>query len=126
MKKDVSQDPTYLQDASTGTVHMRGPKTKNDIELWENGEITLNLLYEARQACKDKLATETEPAKIRHFEKQIASHTQTIKSAIRIFGPPEIRRAPAYLFALEDELDIDLTGWSQYQPPTNQESENDG
>jgi hypothetical protein len=119
----VPHPDDLVLDARTGTVQIRGPKTKEEFDLWEMGKYTIKLIYEQRKGLQDQLAVAPDPQSKLILESKIRSITNTIKLALRSFGPPEIRRASQYILEMEDDFGVDLTGWTTYEPPEDEEAE---
>ena len=98
-------------DRQKGLVHIRGPITKEDQELWEFGESIIEIMQESTTALKAKLETETDEGIRGNLQREIKANEARLKQLLRLFGPPEFRRTNRSIFEMEDEFDLDLTSY---------------
>jgi len=110
----VPHPDDIILDVRDGTVHYRGPRSREEFDLYEMGETFIEVLQEQHAEMTTQLAagpSETERDKLL---RKIDDIKNSLKTLMRQFGPPEIRRASPAIREMEDLLGTDLTGWSRW------------
>ena len=103
-------------------VHIRGPLTKEDQDLWEFGKAYTEVLKDGGVDLQEQLDLETDEARRGQLREEIKTNDGLIKQLQRLFGPPEIRRRSHIITELEDDFGLDL---SEYQRAKAEDEESD-
>jgi len=109
----VPHPDDLVLDRQNMKVHIRGPLTKEDQELWEFGEVLIDVLEEKTEDLKTRLEAETDEAKRTWLQQEITTNEAYVKQLLRLFGPPEIRRTSHAIQEMEDEFNLDLTDYKR-------------
>lgn len=109
----VPHPDDLVLDRQNMKVHIRGPITREDQELWEFGEVFTEILEEKTLELQARLDAETDPGGKTQLRSEIKANEAYVKQLLRIFGPPEIRRSSRAIQEIEDEFKIDLTGYNR-------------
>ena len=100
-----------ILDRQNMKVHIRGPLTKEDQELWEFGEIFTEVMQEKTEDLKARLEAETDETERTRLRQEITTNEAYVKQLLRLFGPPEVRRTSHAIREMEDEFNLDLTDY---------------
>ena len=100
-------------------VHIRGPLTKEDQDLWEFGKTYTEILQDGSADLQEQINAEIDEARRQQLEKELQENEVNIKQLQRLFGPPEIRRSSQIIRKLEEDFGLDLSSYQRAKAEEN-------
>ncbi len=109
----VPHPDDLVLDRQNMKVHIRGPLTKGDQDLWKFGEVYTEILQDGSLDLQEQLDAETDETRSQHLQQELQANEGHIKQFQRLFGPSEIRRSSPIIRKLEDDFGLDLSSYQR-------------